>query len=95
MRSVVKSLNGVVDSTKNISYDGSNFIENPSSIGDKNLTWSGRRLTKITEANKDTIEYFYNEEGIRTKKKVGTDITTYELNGSNIISETKNGTKTI
>ena len=28
---------------------------------------------------------------MRTKKIVGSDITTYELNGSNIISETKNG----
>lgn len=95
LTSIVKSSNGVVASTETISYDGSNFIGNPSSIGDKNLTWSGRKLTKITEANKDTIEYFYNEEGIRTKKKVGTDITTYELNGSNIISETKNGTETV
>ncbi len=95
LTSIVKSSNGVVTSTEIISYTGSNFIGNPSSIGDKNLTWSGRRLTKITEANKDTIEYFYNEEGIRTKKKVGTDITTYELNGSNIISETKNGTETV
>jgi len=95
LTSIVKSLNGVITSTETISYTGSNFIGNPSSIGDKNLTWSGRRLTKITEANKDIIEYFYNEEGIRTKKKVGTDITTYELNGSNIISETKNGTETI
>ena len=95
LTSIVKSLNGVVVSTKIISYTGSIFIGNPSSIGDKNLTWSGRRLTKITETNKDTIEYFYNEEAVRTKKKVGTDITTYELNGSNIISETTNGTETI
>jgi len=88
-------LTSVVDSTETISYAGSNFIGNPSSIGDKNLTWSGGRLTKIIEVNKDTIEYFYNEEGMRTKKKVETDITTYELNDSNIISETKNGAETI
>ncbi|MDC7242662.1 MAG: hypothetical protein PQJ44_01470 [Sphaerochaetaceae bacterium] len=70
LTSIVKSLNGVVASTETISYTGSSFIGNPSSIGDKNLTWSGRRLTKITEANKDTIEYFYNELGNRTQKKV-------------------------
>ncbi|MFA7376183.1 MAG: RHS repeat-associated core domain-containing protein [Acholeplasmataceae bacterium] len=91
---IIKYVDGVIDNTKIISYVGSNFIGNPSSIGSKTLTWSGRRLTTITEPNKDNIEYFYNEAGIRTKKIVGSDITTYELNGSNIISETKNGTIT-
>jgi RHS repeat-associated protein len=91
---IIKYVDNVEDSTETISYVGSNFIGNPSSIGSKTLTWSGRRLTAITEPNKDNIEYFYNEAGIRTKKIVGSDITTYELNGSNIISETKNGTQT-
>lgn len=91
---IIKYVDNVEDSTETISYAGSNFIGNPSQIGSKSLTWSGRRLTAITEPNKDNIEYFYNEEGIRTKKIVGSDITTYELNGSNIISETKNGTQT-
>ena len=91
---IIKYVDGIVDSTEAITYTGSNFIGNPSQIGSKTLTWSGRRLIAITEPNKDNIEYFYNEEGIRTKKIVGSDITTYELNGSNIISETKNGTQT-
>jgi RHS repeat-associated protein len=91
---IIKYVDNVEDSTENISYVGSNFIGNPSQIGSKSLTWSGRRLTAITEPNKDNIEYFYNEAGIRTKKIVGSDITSYELNGSNIISETKNGTQT-
>jgi len=41
------------------------------------LTGCGRRLEKITEDNKDAIEYFYNEEGLRIKKNVNIDITTY------------------
>ncbi len=92
---IIKYVDGIENSTEFISYTGSNFMGNPSQIGSKSLTWSGRRLTAITEPNKDNIEYFYNEEGMRTKKIVGSDITTYELNGSNIISETKNGTQSI
>ncbi len=92
---IIKYVIGFEESTKVISYASSNFIGNPSQIGSKLLTWSGRRLTAITEPNKPNTEYFYNEEGIRTKKIVGSDITTYELNGSNIISENKNGTQII
>ena len=50
----------------------------------KTLTWEGRRLTGITGNT-----YQYNNEGIRTKKITSNETTTFELEGSNIISMNK------
>ena len=87
--SVVKKVNGTTVDTQNFVYS-SNFMGNPSQIGSKTLTWKGRRLTDVNS----NIQYAYNEEGIRTSKTVDSIITTYELNGSNIVAETKDGVTT-
>jgi RHS repeat-associated protein len=81
---VTKKINGVIDEESNIAYN-SNFIGNPSQFGNKTLTWEGRRLTNV---NGNAIEYKYNDEGTRISKKVGEVLTTYELNGNNIVAET-------
>ena len=88
LTSIVKKLNGVIESTKTIVNSNSNFIGNPSQIGNKQLTWEGRRLKSIYDVEKNkTYEYTYNEEGIRTSKIVDGITTRYELNGTNITAE--------
>lgn len=48
-----------------ITYDA---IGNPVTIGDTHLTWiNGRQLNKYQDSNY-TIDYKYNDNGIRTKK---------------------------
>jgi RHS repeat-associated protein len=88
--SIVKKENGVVVDTENFSYS-SNFVGNPSQVGNKILTWKG---TSIASINGSNIEYSYNNQNIRTGKKVDGIITNYVLNGSDIISETRAGNTT-
>ncbi len=52
--------------TTNIEYDD---IGNPTKIGDKSFTWSGRQLETYTQGNK-TIEFEYDENGLRHRKTV-------------------------
>ena len=62
-----------------LEYDG----HNPTKINDNDITYEGRRI-KTYGSN----EYFYNEEGIRVKKKTSTGKThEYTLEGTKIISE--------
>ena len=49
-----------------ITYDN---IGNPLTIGDKSFTWSGRQLETYTQGNK-TIEFEYDENGLRHRKTV-------------------------
>ena len=56
-----------------------------------NLTWNGKRLASIG----GNINYTYNSQGIRIKKETPDEITTFVLEGSNIISMNKTvGTNT-
>ena len=54
------------------------------------FTWSGRQLESATRSGK-TYYFTYNDEGIRTTKKVNGVTTTYYLAGSRIIGEETNG----
>ena len=75
-------------------YD-SNYAGNPSQIGiqaisGRNLEWEGRNLIHMhfrTWNNTFNINYEYNEVGIRLRKVVNNQVTTYELNGTDIILE--------
>lgn len=72
---------------QDITYD-SGFVFNPKQMMingvSKTLTWQGRRLTGITGST-----YEYNGEGARTKKVTPNETTTFELEGSHIISMNK------
>ena len=74
-----------------ITYDN---IGNPLTYHDgKTFTWNFRRLEKIVDGN-TTIEYKYNQDGIRISKKVGSTTTNYVVSGNRILQETT-GTNTI
>lgn len=76
---------------KAISYDA---IGNRTSYDGYTYTWeNGRQLKKIT-GNNNEITYYYNSDGIRTKKVANGVTTTYTLEGSNVVKET-NGTDTL
>lgn len=72
-----------------ITYDN---IGNPLTIGNKSFTWSGRQLETYTQGNK-TIEFEYDENGLRHRKTVkenGQTIERYDYVWSegNLISQT-------
>jgi len=70
-----------------ITYDA---IGNPITIGEANLSWNARELQSYQD-DLSNIEYFYNKEGIRTKKRVNNVETNYFIENSNIIMEETNG----
>ena len=71
-----------------IIYDN---IGNPTSIGNKILTWmNGRELATYSDGT-NNISYKYNLNGIRTSKTVNNIITNYYLDGSSIIFEDRSG----
>ena len=56
------------------------------------MTWkNGRQLATLTNGQ-TSASYDYDESGIRTKKTVNGITTTYQLDGSKIVSENRNGT---
>jgi RHS repeat-associated protein len=81
-----------------IATDATNYVS---------LSWDGRQLVNYTEyvnsVEKQTVSYKYNDQGIRTYKKVETDVSKYTeyyyyLDGDKVLYEkinTVNGTKTI
>lgn len=69
---------------QSITYDE---IGNPLTIGDKTLTWiNGRQLNSYVDSNK-SIEYLYDEKGVRISKTINGICTTYYLENSNVIIE--------
>ena len=72
--------NSSTPAANNITYDS---IGNPLTYLGHNLVWDRVRLLK----QYDSLTFDYNASGIRTRK--GT--TTYELDGTNILSETGSG----
>ena len=71
-----------------INYDE---IGNPLSYRDgMQFTWNGRQLSTLQQ-NGNVIEYTYDNDGIRTSKTVNGVKTTYQLDGTKIVSETTNG----
>ncbi|WP_157055835.1 hypothetical protein [Clostridium sp. DMHC 10] len=76
---------------KNITYDD---IGNLLNDGLYTYTWQqGRQLSGMS-GNGKTINYKYNEDGIRTQKTVNGVTTNYTLNGDEVASES-DGTNTI
>jgi RHS repeat-associated protein len=72
-----------------ITYDA---IGNPTSIGNKSLTWmNGRELATYSDGT-NSISYKYNLNGIRTSKTVNNITTNYYLEGRKIVFEDRNGT---
>ena len=72
-----------------LSYDD---IGNPLNFRDGiSMTWkNGRQLATLTNGQ-TSASYDYNESGIRNKKTVNGITTTYQLDGSKIVSENRNG----
>ena len=72
-----------------VTYDA---IGNPLSYRDgMSFTWkNGRQLATYTQGQ-TSASYNYNESGIRTDKTVNGITTTYQLDGSKIVSENRNG----
>lgn len=72
-----------------LSYD---MIGNPLTYRDgMSFTWkNGRQLATFTQGQ-TSASYNYNESGIRTDKTVNGTTTTYQLDGSKIVSENRNG----
>ena len=59
------------------------------------FTWqNGRQLATVQTDNNQVAEYGYNDSGIRIKKTVGSTVTDYYLNGSNIVTEITGGVQT-
>ncbi len=73
---------------ESITYDN---IGNPTSIGNKTLTWMNGRELSSYQDNTNNITYKYNLDGIRTSKIVNGIETKYYLEGSSIIFEDRNG----
>ena len=73
---------------ESITYD---TIGNPTSIGNKTLTWMNERELSSYQDNTNNITYKYNLDGIRTSKIVNGIETKYYLEGSSIIFEDRNG----
>ena len=73
-----------------LSYDD---IGNPLNFRDGiSMTWkNGRQLATLTNGQ-TSASYDYDENGIRTKKTVNGITTTFQLDGSKIVSENRNGT---
>ncbi len=73
------------------SYDGQSIvydaIGNPTTYRGTSLTWNGRQLMTYGS----NASYAYNAEGIRKSKTVNGATTTFNLVGSTILSQTKNG----
>ncbi|MGN1270222.1 MAG: RHS repeat-associated core domain-containing protein [Clostridia bacterium] len=70
--------------SKTITYDA---IGNPLTYDGNTYVWqNGRQLASITNNSQNlSVEYKYNDNGIRTEKTIGTTTTYYLLEGSNII----------
>ena len=69
-----------------IAYDG---IGNPTTYYNGSaytFTWTGRQLTGAVRGSK-AMSFTYNDDGIRTSKTVDGVTHTYQLNGSQIVSE--------
>lgn len=75
-----------------ITYDA---IGNPLQYRDGyRFTWNDGRLLGRIEKGNEQIQYFYNQEGLRTKKVANGVTTEYHLDGSKIIGETTGNSST-
>ena len=75
---------------KFLTYDN---VGNPLNYRDLiRLTWKNGRQMATFKLGDTLASYDYDENGIRTKKTVNGITTTYQLDGSKIVSENRNGT---
>jgi RHS repeat-associated protein len=80
-----------------VSYDGQSVTYdasgNPTSYMGATMTWTmGRQLASYDKGSL-SIDYTYNEKGIRTSKTVNNVRTDYYLNGSQVIAEVTDGSR--
>jgi len=88
----IGTVEGANETPLDLAYD-TNYLGNPTQIGNKNLVWEGRRLKEISSGS-NLYKYKYNESGIRIEKDVNGIKTKYHLQGSDIVSETNNDVTT-
>ena len=75
---------------KFLTYDN---VGNPLNYRDLiRLTWKNGRQMATFKLGETLASYDYDENGIRTKKTVNGITTTFQLDGSKIVSENRNGT---
>ena len=67
--------------SKAVEYDTTNPW-NPKSYNGNQYSFEGKRLIKY-----NTIQYTYNDQGLRTEKKNGTEITKYYYEGDKLVTE--------
>lgn len=70
---------------QSISYDA---FGNPLSYLGKTLSWQGRKLTSLISGGV-TKSFTYDVNGIRNSKTVGSTVTEYLYNGTQLLKETK------
>jgi RHS repeat-associated protein len=75
---------------QSISYDASG---NPTSYLGATLTWTMGRQLASYDKDSLSVDYTYNENGIRTSKTVNNVRTDFYLNGSQVIAEVTNGNR--
>ena len=68
-----------------ITYDENNIFM-PTSYNGMTFTWDGKRLKQIVK-NNNTINFDYNEQGLRTKKFTPSVDKEYYYNGNKLITE--------
>lgn len=76
---------------KDITYDA---IGNPLTYDGYTYTWEIGRQLKTISGNNKTLEFKYNDSGIRTEKKVGNVVTSYHLVGDKVTYEETGTDKT-
>ncbi len=82
IRDKLKNVNGTT-----ILYDQTNIL-NPSSYGNYNYSFEGKRLSSINNSVTNlSCSYMYNEQGLRISKEVNDVITEYFYDGDRLVTE--------
>ncbi len=76
--------NGITTTLKEIEIPETGNIGNPESYNGYTLSWEGRRLVEMSDADSE-ITFKYNADGYRTEKIVDGKSITYTLDGGKII----------
>ena len=101
-----KYVNGELDESKTFTYGNANWrdqltavngvgitydaIGNPLNDGTWTYTWQNGRQLKKMQKSGETVEFVYNENGLRVQKTAtSTGVTKYTLHGKNIVHMTQ------
>jgi RHS repeat-associated protein len=83
---IEEHVGGTLQKTSTYVYDSIGNLLSITSDTNQSFTWEGRRLVGHTIGSV-TYTYTYNDQGIRTSKSNGTNITEYFLDGSLVLFE--------